>query len=304
MASEESLIARKRLIEHVASQKPGGTLEDARQGLETLMSTFPVAQDIKVENLLVEGMPAEWVVAPNAVEDRVFLYLHGGAYIMGNCNTHRDLASKLSRATASHVLVVEYRLAPEHPFPAGIEDAVTAYRWLISAGVSAEKIIVGGDSAGGGLTLALLQSLREAGESLPALTVLLSPWTDMEGTGESMESRAAADPWLNPLETRGAPVLYLGETDPRNALVSPIHADLSGLPPMIVHVGNDEILLDDSVRLVTRARDAGVDATLKVWEGMWHVFQQFGTPESANSLEEIGQFVQQRLAANSASPAK
>jgi monoterpene epsilon-lactone hydrolase len=195
--------------------------------------------------MTVQGIPAEWVIAPNAVEGRVFLYLHGGAYIMGSLNTHRHLAAKLSRSTATKVLLIDYRLTPENPFPAALEDAVKSYRWLVSSGISPEQIVIGGDSAGGGLTLATLLSLRDDGDALPASVVLLSPWTDLEGTGESMESWKEVDPWLSSEATRAIPAMYIHELDPRNPLVSPIYADLGGLPPMLVHVGNDEILLDD-----------------------------------------------------------
>ncbi|MFL6559042.1 MAG: alpha/beta hydrolase, partial [Bacillus sp. (in: firmicutes)] len=273
MASPESVLVRQYLMAAKASQTAGTDIETARQGLEAFSALTPLAKDINVEKTSIEGIPAEWVTAPNAVEDRVFLYLHGGAYIMGSCNTHRYIASKLARSTAARVLVPEYRLAPENPFPAAIEDAVKVYRWLISSGFAPDKIIIGGDSAGGGLTLATLISLKDEEEALPALAVLLSPWTDMEGTGESMETRADVDPWLSPDASRTTPALYIRDMDPRHPLVSPIYADLSGLPTMLVHVGNDEILLSDSARLVDRARASGVEITFKIWDEMWHVFQ-------------------------------
>jgi monoterpene epsilon-lactone hydrolase len=295
MASQESVFVRQYLTAAKANQTVGTDIETARQGLEALSALTPVAPDISIEKTIIEGIPAEWVMAPNAVEDRVFLYLHGGAYIMGSCNTHRYLASKLSRSTAARVLVPEYRLAPEHPFPAAMEDAVKVYRCLISSGITPDKIIIGGDSAGGGLTLATLLSLKDEDEALPALAVLLSPWTDMEGTGESMETRAAFDPWLSPDASRATPALYIRDVDPRHPLVSPIYADLAGLPSMLVHVGNDEILLSDSARLVDRARAAGVEVNFKVWEDMWHVFQTFAIPEGQQAIDEIGEFVIKHL---------
>ncbi|MEH7375805.1 alpha/beta hydrolase [Neobacillus drentensis] len=295
MASQESLLVRQYLMTAKASQTAGTNIETARLGLEAISALTPLAPDINLEKTSIEGIPAEWVTAPNAKEDRVFLYLHGGAYIMGSCNTHRYLASKLSRATAARVLVPEYRLAPENPFPAAIEDALKVYRWLISSGIAPESIIIGGDSAGGGLTLATLLSLKDEDEAMPVLAVLLSPWTDMEGTGESMETRADADPWLSPDASRATPALYIRDMDPRHPLVSPIYADLSGLPSMLVHVGNDEILLSDSARLVDRARAAGVEVTFKVWEEMWHVFQTFAVPEGQQAIDEIGDFVQKHL---------
>jgi monoterpene epsilon-lactone hydrolase len=295
MASPESVLVRQYLMAAKASQTAGTDIETARQGLEALSALTPLAKDINVEKTSIEGIPAEWVTAPNAVEDRVFLYLHGGAYIMGSCNTHRYIASKLARSTAARVLVPEYRLAPENPFPAAIEDAVKVYRWLISSGFAPDKIIIGGDSAGGGLTLATLISLKDEEEALPALAVLLSPWTDMEGTGESMETRADVDPWLSPDASRTTPALYIRDMDPRHPLVSPIYADLSGLPTMLVHVGNDEILLSDSARLVDRARASGVEITFKIWDEMWHVFQTFAIPEGQQAIDEIGDFVRKHL---------
>jgi monoterpene epsilon-lactone hydrolase len=295
MASQESLVVRNFLKEYVANQPAEVNLEASRLGLEMLSGSTPIAPDVTVERITIEGIPAEWVTAPNALDDRVFLYLHGGAYIMGSCNTHRNLASKLSLSTCSTVLVPEYRLAPENPFPAAIEDAVAVYRSLITSGINPDKIIIGGDSAGAGLTMATLLTLKEAGDFLPALTVLLSPWTDMEGTGESMETRADADPWLSPEASRATPVLYIRDLDSRHPLVSPIYADLADLPTMLVHVGNDEILLSDSARLVDRARAAGVEVTFKVWDDMWHVFQTFQIPEAQQSIDEIGEFVVKHL---------
>jgi monoterpene epsilon-lactone hydrolase len=295
MASQESLVVRNFLKDYVANQPAEVNLEASRLGLEMLSGSTPIAPDISVERVTIEGIPAEWLLAPNALDDRVFLYLHGGAYIMGSCNTHRNLASKLSRSTSARVLVPEYRLAPENPYPAAIEDAVAVYRSLISTGINPDKIVIGGDSAGAGLTMATLLTLKEAGDSLPALTVLMSPWTDMEGTGESMETRAEVDPWLTPEASRATPVLYIRNLDLRHPLVSPIYADLAGLPPMLVHVGNDEILLSDSARLVDRARAAGVEVTFKVWDDMWHVFQTFQIPEAKQSIDEIGDFVVKHL---------
>lgn len=295
MASQESLIVRQFLKEFSKNSSRELNLEVARQGLEALFAQYPIPPDVAIEKTTIENIPAEWVVAPNAVRNRVFLYLHGGAYIMGSLNTHRDLAAKLSRSTSTSVLVIDYRLAPEHPFPAALEDALIAYRWLLANGFDPEQIVIGGDSAGGGLTLSTLLSLRDAGDPLPGGAVLLSPWTDLAGTGESMESRREVDPWLSPDSSRVVPSLYIGSLDRRNPIVSPLYADLTGLPPMLVHVGNDEILLDDSVRLVENGRGVGVDMQLKIWDDMWHVFQSFQIPEAKQAIDEIGQYVSELL---------
>ncbi|WP_342433722.1 alpha/beta hydrolase [Neobacillus sp. FSL H8-0543] len=301
MASKESLAVRQGLLEWGAQQaQKQPSIEEMRKSLEDLMSSTPLASDVSINRIQIGETPAEWVTTPTATQNRVFLFLHGGGYFLGSCKAYRDLASRLSEATNSRVLTVEYRLAPEHQYPAAIEDAVSAYRWLVSdQGIDPSQIIIGGDSAGGGLTLATLLSLRDAGDTLPAAAVLLSPWTDMEGTGKSMETRKDVDPWLNPDQSRATPPMYIGNLDRRHPLVSPIYADLQGLPPMLVHVGNDEILLDDSVRLVERAEVAGVDVTFKIFEDMWHVFHAFAAsvPEAQEAINEIGNYVTKKLEA-------
>lgn len=243
------------------------------------------------------GVRAEWLEPDNAASDKVMLYLHGGGYAIGSCATHRALAARIAQSCGARALVLDYRLAPEHPFPAALEDAVAGYRWLLQQGISPQDILIAGDSAGGGLALATLVYLRDIGESLPASTFCISPWTDLEGTGESLRTRAKADPWV----TRDALALgrhYVGAHDPRLPLISPLYADLLGLPAMLIHVGTDEIILSDSTRIAERARAAGVDVTLKVWEGMWHVFHCFAphVPEANQAIEEAGRFVRKRWA--------
>lgn len=185
------------------------------------------------------------------------------------------------------------QLAPEWPFPAALDDAVLAYQYLLDSGVPHERIVVAGDSAGGGLAVSTLMSLRDRGTALPGVAVLMSPWTDLAGTGESMETRSEADPWLDPQEIRAGAGIYLGSADPKNPLASPLYADLHGLPPMLIQVGRDECLLDDSARLAERARAQGTDAALTVWDGMWHVFQAFAAqvPEAREAIREIGEWV-------------
>jgi acetyl esterase/lipase len=175
------------------------------------------------------------------------------------------------------VLLIAYRLAPENPFPAAVEDTLAAYRWLLRSGVRAQHIVVAGDSAGGGLTAAMLTALRVAGDPLPAGAVLLSPWTGLAATGESIRTRADIDPWLTQQRLGAMAQLYLAGKNPRNPLASPLYADLRGLPPLLIQVGNDEILLDDATRLAERAETAGVSVSLEVWDNMWHVFQAFAS---------------------------
>lgn len=244
------------------------------------------------------GVSAEWSVAAGVDEAKVVLYVHGGGYVMGSAGSHRDVTGRLSKAAGARVLSLNYRLAPEHPFPAPVDDAVAAYRWLLAQGISPGNIAVAGDSAGGGLAIATLLALRDAGEPLPAAGIGISPWVDMEGTGESMTTRAAVDPVVQKEGLLGMAKLYLGDADPKNPLAAPLHADLAGLPPLLLQVGDAETLLDDSTRLAEKARAAGVDVTLKVWDEMPHVWHLFAPilPEGRQAIDEIGSFFQARTA--------
>jgi len=239
------------------------------------------------------GVPSEWIDLQKTQSDRAFLYLHGGGYFIGSCQSHRGFVSHIAKACRCRVLLPEYRLAPEDPFPAGLLDARAAYRFLLAQGYTSDRIIVGGDSSGGGLALALVQTLRDEEMPLPAGVVLLSPWTDLLGTGHSVYSLVRQDPWLRPA---GIPLLanrYRGSTPTDHPLISPLYADLKGFPPLLIHAGNDEILRDDSTRLEARARSAGVDVTAKIWKGMWHAFHAFypWVPEAKHAHREIGEWV-------------
>lgn len=286
---------------HLLTARPrpeNATVADRRQGFDLLAAKLPVAPDIACEKVDAAGVPAEWVVAPGALANRVLLYLHGGGYVIGSINTHRDLAGRLSRAAAARVLVIDYRLAPEHPYPAAVEDATAAYRWLLRNGATPARTVIAGDSAGGGLTVATLVALRDAGEPLPAAGICLSPWVDLEGLGASMTTRAGADPMVQKpglLEFAG---LYLGGAAPRTPLAAPLYADLQGLPPLLIHVGTAETLLDDATRLAERAKTAGVNVTLEVWEDMIHIWHIFASllPEGQQAVERVGEYVQQRTA--------
>jgi monoterpene epsilon-lactone hydrolase len=248
--------------------------------------------------VIVGGVPGEWVRAADAADDGVVLTLHGGCYAVGSCNTERELAGWLSRAVGVRALTIDYRLAPEHPFPAGLDDALAAYRWLLGQGITPEQIAFAGISAGGGLTLATLVALRDAGEPLPAGAVLISPWTDLACRGASYETRADADPVLTQRGLAEMAAHYLPGRDPRTPLASPIYADLHGLPPLLIDVGDDEILLDDAVGVAERARAMGVDVTLNVWPGMFHVFHGAASilPEARQALDGIGEFIRHRFA--------
>jgi monoterpene epsilon-lactone hydrolase len=275
---------------------PPATGEEARANLEAMASLAPQPPDLQVEEVVADGVPGEWLTPPGVSGDRVILHLHGGGYVMGSCSTERDLAARIGAASDARVLSIEYRLAPEHPFPAALEDATAAYRWLLNENVPPERLAITGASAGGGLAAATLLSLRDAGHPLPAAAVLISPWADLLCAGESMATRAEADPWLSPQGAKEGARFYLGGADGRLPLASPVYGDLRGLSPLLIHVGDDEILLDDSTRLAEGAREAGVDVTLDIWNGMWHAWHAFAfmLPEGEQAIEEIGRFIRQR----------
>lgn len=248
----------------------------------------------------VGGVPGEWVTAAGVpAAGGVLLYLHGGAYCWGRPSYYRRLTWRLSAACAVPVFAADYRLAPEHPFPAAVEDATAAYRGLLQGGHEPERIAVAGDSAGGGLTFAALVALRDAGERMPAAAAALCPWTDLAGTGESVAANARADPMFPP-EGAGisrAAAVYLNGADPTTPLASPLYADLRGLPPTLIQVGSTEILLDDSRRMAARLADAGVPVELDVWPDMPHVWQMMAdyVPESRRAVDRIGAFVRRHL---------
>ena len=269
-----------------------------RANMESMTGLLPLPPDVTAAPTTVNDVPAEWVSTPEADAERVILYLHGGAYVVGSVNTHRDLAGRLSRASGARVLNVDYRLAPEHPHPAAVDDATAAYRWLLDVGHEPAELAVAGDSAGGGLTIATLVALRDAKEPMPAAGVCLSPWVDLEGTGESMETRAHLDPMVQREHLMRMAKLYLADHHVRTPLAAPLYADLSGLPPLYIQVGTAETLLDDSNRLAERAREAGVDVTLEHWDDMIHVFQAFAPmlPEGQQAVDKIGEYLRARWA--------
>jgi acetyl esterase/lipase len=269
------------------------SVAEMRAGMELLTQAFPAPPDLACTPVDAGGVPAEWVAAPGADGGRVVFYLHGGGYVIGSPRTHREFAGRLSRAAAARVLLADYRLAPEHPHPAAVKDAVSAYCWLLNGGTDPKRTVIAGDSAGGGLTAATLVALRDRGLPLPAAGVCLSPWTDMEAAGESMRTKAAVDPLLQRQTLLDFAAHYLAGQDPRLPLASPIHADLRGLPPLLIHVGSAEVLLDDATRLAERARAAGVEVTLEVWDDMIHVWHVFGSilPEGQAATVRVADFV-------------
>jgi monoterpene epsilon-lactone hydrolase len=285
---QTAIAVLKQLIE-----KPASTPQEMRANFEELGKNTPIPADIKQEKVNAGGVSAEWISAPNASADRAVLYLHGGGYVIGSINTHRDLMARISRASGFRVLGIDYRLAPEHPFPAAVEDAVAAYRWLLAQGLQSARIAVAGDSAGGGLAVATLVAIRDAKLALPGAGVCLSPWIDLEGIGESMTSKASVDPVVQKDGLVGMAKAYLAGKDPRTPLAAPLYADLKGLPPLLIQVGESETLLDDSNRLADRAKGAGVKVTLEPWQEMIHVWQMFAPflPEGQEAIDGIGKYL-------------
>ena len=280
-----------------ANRVLGGDLLERRASMEALTGTLPIPDTTTVVPVDAAGVPCEWVTA-GAATDRAVLYLHGGAYTAGSLATHRLHVANLSAASGSPVLNVGYRLAPEHPHPAAVDDACTAYRWLLGSGLSPQRVVVAGDSAGGGLAAAALVALRDAGAPLPAGGALISPWTDLTLTAASHDSRAELDPMVSREGLAPSAEAYLAGADPTTPTASPRFADLRGLPPLCIHVGDHEVLLDDAVGLAEAARAAGVDVELWVAPEMIHVWHAFAglVPEGAEAIDRLGAWVAARLA--------
>ncbi len=279
-----------------ASQAPP-TLAERRAAFTPGDRLHPVPDDVLVTEVTAGGVPAHWLAAPGADTGRVLLFLHGGGYELGTLRSDGELAARLGRASGMRVLFPEYRLAPEHPFPAAIDDVLAAWRWLRTGqGLSAASLAVAGDSGGGGLAVALLVATRDAREALPAAAVLMSPTVDLTSSGASMTERGDQDPISTPAMLGQFASDYLAGADPKTPLASPLFAPLSGLPPLLVQVGTADLLLSDSERLAAAAAQAGVDVTLQVGEGLPHVYPiMLGTPEAAEATEQIGKFLRARV---------
>jgi epsilon-lactone hydrolase len=266
---------------------------ESRQVIDSFARKFSkLPKDCKVEQIEIDGMYAEWISNNQTLEGKVILYLHGGGYSYCSADTHRTLAANIMIESDVKVLLPEYRLAPEHPFPAAIEDTIMIYQWLLKQGYESSNIIFAGDSAGGGLSVAATLVLRDQYDPLPAALVCLSPWVDLTSSGESYRENSEKDPYLRPHLVRKTAQQYAAGESLDHHLISPVFADLSGLPPMFIQTGGIEILLSDAELLTDRARQSGVEVCFKVWEGMWHVWQISNKlPEAKKAVKEIGEFV-------------
>ena len=278
---------------HLAKHPAPDALDAQRDQYDKAERFFKVPSDVAVEPLNAGTLTAEWLRPAGARPDVTVLYLHGGGYAIGSVKSHRHLAAAIAKASGARALLIDYRRTPENQFPAAVEDAVAGYRWLLEQGQTPGRIVVAGDSAGGGLTVATLLALRDAGATLPAAGVCISPWVDLACSGQSYQTKAASDPIVTRDGVGRMASWYLAGADPRTPLAAPLYADLHGLPPLLIHVGSDEVLLDDARQLAARARAAGVEATLDVWPEMIHVWHWFlgMLDEAQRAVDGIGEFV-------------
>jgi monoterpene epsilon-lactone hydrolase len=295
--------AMQDLIDFLRDKQKAGA-DQAPPTLEELRATFapagrlhPLPDDVRVTQVSAGGVPAHWLAAPGTDADRVLLFLHGGGYELGSLRSDGELAARLGRAAGMRVLFPEYRLAPEHPFPAAVDDARAVWRWLRDGqDLNAGSIAVAGASAGGGLSVALLTAVRDAGEALPAAAVLMSSTVDLTSSGASMTERVDQDPFSTPALLRQLASGYLAGADPKTPLASPLFASLAGLPPLLIQVGTADLLLSDAERLAAAGTAAGVDVTLEVGEGLPHVYPiMLGTPEAAQATGQAGKFLRARV---------
>ena len=290
-------LLRFRLKEETMDWNTHTTILRFREECEEGAKRFGrIPAGLEITTVTINGLRAEWIMPSNATKEKVIFFFHGGGYVSGSCSDHRIHVAKFVKGSNIGALLFEYRLAPEHPYPAAIDDSVTAYRWLLYQGVSPSNVVFAGDSAGGGLCLALLLALKDQGIPLPAAAVALSPWTDLKCTGESYFSNAKK--CLSPEGTWTAfSKHYVGDCDPALPWISPLYGDLRGLPPVLIFVGSEEILRDDSVRFAQKAKDAGVNVTLKVGDGLFHCFPVCAPffPEATQAMNEICAFIKNAI---------
>ncbi len=277
---------------------PQRTVAEARRRIASAATLVPYPpKGVVTTPVTAAGVNGDLVTSTVSRPDRHVLYLHGGGYVTGSPALYRHFTWRVASATRARVLSLDYRLAPEHPFPAALEDAVAAYQWLLATGMSPHRIAVIGDSAGGGLALAMLLKLRDDRQPLPAAAVVLSPWTDLAMTGASLSLNARSDPMFNVEDPQCFATQYLAGADPHNPYASPLYGDPTGLPPTLIHVGSDEILYDDALRMAERMRGAGCDVTFEAWSRMPHVWHLFAPllPEARHAIARIGAFVERRM---------
>lgn len=272
--------------------KPGSSLQMMRASLDVMGQMGKSLPEVRTMPVDADGVECFWLEATSGGDAPIILYLHGGGYVMGSALSHRALIERLTLASGGKLLAVNYRLAPEHPFPAAPDDALSTYRWLLAQGYSAKKIAIIGDSAGGGLALSTLVAIRDCGLELPSSASLISPWVDMQASGDSMVNKASADPLVQKAMLLQLAPMYLNGADSRTPLASPLYAELHGLPPILIQVGSAETLLDDSNRLAKKLVLSDSPVTLEVWEDMIHVWHLFASrlDKGQEAIERLAQF--------------
>jgi acetyl esterase/lipase len=276
----------------------GADIAGMRESMNAMLGAIPPPEDVTFTAVDAGGVAAEWATTDLPDSGRVVVYFHGGAYALGGVHTHRNLVAHIARRTGARVLNVDYRLAPEHPHPAAVDDAVAAYRFALAGGAPAAKVALAGDSAGGGLTAACLVALRDAGDPMPGAAVCISPWLDLSLSFASWQTKADVDPMLAREQIALCADAYRNGADPKTPTVSPVFADLTGLPPLLVQVGTSEVLLDEAVEFAKRAEAAGVDTTIDVAQDMIHVWHAFADllPEGREALDDLAAFLDAKLA--------
>lgn len=273
------------------------SVDKARNNINRLTFIAKIPKGVKFEKINCDGVSCEWAIPANLKHKGVVLYLHGGAYISGSIETHRSLVGRIARASKTKCLSVDYRLAPEHPYPAGLNDAMNVYQWLLKQGVDHKKIVIAGDSAGGGLALAATIKLKDENKPIPAATVCLSPWLDLECTGDSAWKLVEHDPMLK----NGFGEIYANHYAPNQDLkhpyISPYYCNPAGLPPIFIQVSDSELVLDDSTRFVIKAKEAGVDIEMEIWERTMHVWHVFAPilPEATKAIKKLGHYIEQKI---------
>jgi monoterpene epsilon-lactone hydrolase len=290
-SSERKIRARLPLTRFLQAYLP---LPVARWVIEQGLARVRLPADIARETVSANGVACEWIMPQGSPKDKVLLYLHGGGFIYGLTPLHLEMVAYLAEKIGIRALLVDYRLAPDYPFPAALDDCLTAYRWLLEQGVSTQNVAVAGDSAGGNLTITMMMKLREGGEPLPVAAACLSPAANLTDRSNAFEQ--VDEPLLHPRAVRMFNTSYAAHHDARDPLISPVFGDLRGLPPLLLHAGEDEILRDDAVRIEALARAAGVDVRLEIYPRMWHVWQLYlSLPQAVQSLDDIAQFFRSRL---------
>lgn len=255
---------------------------------------FP--KDVEIEHINIDGIAAAWIRPAGADKTKALLHIHGGGYVTGSIASYTRMCILMAQTLKVNVLLPAYRLAPEHPFPAAVDDVLKIYRWLLRQGYQSKDILISGDSAGGGLCVAAVIALRDQGDALPAAVICLSPWADLTLQGQSHVTRFKSEAMLNTETLREWALAYTNKENLGNPLVSPTFADFHDFPPLLIQVSGNEVLLDDAIALAEKAKSAGVDVSLKIWDGLWHVWQIVGDaiPESKMAFEEVGEFIRPR----------